>query len=61
LLIAPRADPHERFFSSCDQRQIRGAKLEGPSTGFWMDCRQSFHNRAPGSRIRLDANAIIDG
>jgi hypothetical protein len=23
--------------------------------------RQSFHNRALGSRIRLDANAIIDG
>jgi hypothetical protein len=28
---------------------------------FWPDCRQSFHNRALGSRIRLDANAIIDG
>jgi hypothetical protein len=26
-----------------------------------MYSRQSFHNRAPGSRIRLDANAIIDG
>jgi hypothetical protein len=26
-----------------------------------VDGRQSFHNRAPGSRIRLDANAIIDG
>ncbi|MCU1242085.1 MAG: hypothetical protein JWO71_2811 [Candidatus Acidoferrum typicum] len=23
--------------------------------------RQPFHNRAPSSRIRLDANAIIDG
>ena len=29
--------------------------------GFWTCCRQSFHNRALGSRIRLDANAIIDG
>jgi hypothetical protein len=26
-----------------------------------LDGRQSFHKRAPGSRIRLDANAIIDG
>jgi hypothetical protein len=25
------------------------------------DGRQPFHNRAPSSRIRLDANAIIDG
>jgi hypothetical protein len=25
------------------------------------DCRLTFHSRAPSSRIRLDANAIIDG
>ncbi len=30
-------------------------------TGQLPYCRQSFHNRAPSSRIRLDANAIIDG
>jgi hypothetical protein len=29
--------------------------------GFREDCRQTFRNRAPDSRIRLDANAIIDG
>jgi hypothetical protein len=28
---------------------------------FWPNRQQSFHNRTPGSRIRLDANAIIDG
>jgi hypothetical protein len=27
----------------------------------FADGRQTFHNRAPNSRIRLDANPIIDG
>jgi hypothetical protein len=30
-------------------------------TGHLVSSRQPFHNRAPSSRIRLDANAIIDG
>jgi hypothetical protein len=35
--------------------------VQGGEDKFRVSSRQFFHNRALGSRIRLDANAIIDG
>jgi hypothetical protein len=37
------------------------AKYSHPNLCHWAYCRLSFHSRAPRSRIRLDANAIVDG